>query len=243
MQIGILIAGSPPEALANHFPDYGRMALTLLQSVDPDVRARFYDVRDMEFPADLAENDAYLITGSKHSAYENLTWIKQLEALIVELEERRIPLVGICFGHQLIAQALGGEVRKAEQGWGVGIHRAAISNRPAWIDTDGEFDLVVSHQDQVQRLPRDAHLIAGSDFCPVAMFHKGNHVFAMQAHPEFSREFSSGLMDVREDLIGADVVASGRASLDRAPDSLKVAKWIMSFLDQAVAARSDEDRA
>jgi GMP synthase (glutamine-hydrolysing) len=232
--IGILVAGAPPVELEDRYPDYGRMAERLLAAEAPALGFRHYQVRRDEFPASPTAHDAFLITGSRHAAYEELRWIERLAGFVCELDAARTPLIGICFGHQLIARALGGEVRKAAQGWAVGVHGADIVARAPWMSGDaGRFELVVSHQDQVTTLPARAERLAGSAFCPVAMYRVGQHVFALQAHPEFSREYSRELMQVRRALIGEQRVETGLASLARAPDSTAVARWMIAFLEQA----------
>lgn len=231
ISIGILVTGEPPEQLREQHPGYQHMTEALLRGEDESLEFRNYDVRVGEFPADPDQHDAFLITGSRHGAYEDLPWIRQLAGYVRELAGRRKPLVGICFGHQLIARALGGEVEKAAQGWGVGIHQARLLAAAPWIDrANGEFSLVVSHQDQVVRLPEGAELLAGSAFCPVAMYRIADHVFAMQAHPEFSPAYSRDLMQVRRALIGDERIDAGIESLQQSPDSARVARWIVAFV-------------
>ncbi len=232
--IGILVAGEPPAELAARFSGYGTMSEELLRAEDPSLGFRQYQVRLGEYPSAPTDHDAWLITGSRHAAYDDLPWIHWLADFIRAVDAARIPLVGICFGHQLIARALGGEVQKAPQGWGVGIHEAAIEARAPWMeDADPALHLVVSHQDQVTKLPPGAERLAGSAFCPIAMYRIADHVFAMQAHPEFSREYSRELMEVRRSLIGDDLIGKGMASLSRETDSHAVAHWIVAFLRRA----------
>lgn len=239
IRIGVLVAGEPPEELRGRYAGYDGMTERLLRAEDPELEFVSYEVRQGEFPRAIDDNDAYLITGSRHGAYEELPWIRQLARLICEIEQQHKPLVGICFGHQLIARALGGVVDKAAQGWGVGVHTASLVAPAPWIEEQaGDFSLVVSHQDQVLQLPAQAELIAGSTFCPVAMFRIADHVFAMQAHPEFSRDYSRELMGVRGESIGAGRIDAGLESLERDTDSAKVARWIVEFLHRALAPGS-----
>ncbi len=239
IRIGVLVAGEPPAELRGRHAGYGVMTEQLLRAEDPELEFVRYEVRNGEFPHTIDDNDAYLITGSRHGAYEELPWIRQLARLVCEIEKQRKPLVGICFGHQLIARALGGVVEKAAQGWGVGVHTATLLAPAPWMEEQtGDFSLVVSHQDQVLRLPERAELIAGSTFCPVAMFRIADHVFAMQAHPEFSREYSRDLMELRRELIGVGRIDAGLESLGRDIDSARVARWIVEFLHRALAPGS-----
>jgi GMP synthase-like glutamine amidotransferase len=232
--IGILVTGAPPEELTPRYPHYGRMAEELLRDVDPELRFRHYDVRAGDFPSSPRDHDGWLITGSRHGAYEDLPWILRLAEFVRALDAARQPLIGICFGHQLIARALGGEVVKAPQGWGVGVHEAAVLDPAPWMDPEAtRVRMVVSHQDQVTRLPAGAGRIAGSGFCPIAMYRVGEHVFAMQAHPEFTRRYSRELMEVRRELIGDERIEPGIASLASEVDSAEVARWMARFLNRA----------
>jgi len=237
ISIGVLVAGEPPEPLRERYPDYGTMVAALLSAQDPELQLRHYAVREGEFPESPAQHDAFLITGSRHGAYEDLPWILRLGDLVRELDRLRKPLIGICFGHQLIARALGGVVQKAEQGWGVGVHESLISAPAPWMAPDSDrYALVVSHQDQVISLPARAERIAGSAFCPVGMYRIEEHMFALQAHPEFSREYSRDLMEVRRELIGDARIAPGMASLARDVDAAAVAAWMLAFLHRATGA-------
>jgi GMP synthase-like glutamine amidotransferase len=232
--IGILVTGSPPPELAERYPHYGRMAEELLHGADPTLQFRHYDIRAGEFPESVDDHDGWLITGSRHGAYEDLPWILRLAEFIRALDARTRPLVGICFGHQLIARALGGAVVKAPQGWGVGVHEAEVQKSAPWMDAGAErFKLVVSHQDQVTALPERAERLAGSAFCPIAMYRVGEHVFAMQAHPEFTREYSRELMELRRGLIGDERIEPGLRSLGSEVDSARVARWMAAFLNHA----------
>jgi len=140
-------------------------------------------------------------------------------------------MVGICFGHQLIAQALGGKVVKSENGWGVGIYSNKIIAGRDYIPSEQrEFDLVASHQDQVVRLPEGGETIAGSDFCPIYMMSIGSHVFSVQGHPEFGKGYARAAMNIKMDILGKSVLNAGLSSLSRTTDASELANWIVNFL-------------
>ncbi len=179
---------------------------------------RTYRVLDGEFPASVAECDGWLITGSRHGAYEDHAWIPPLEAFIRASYEAHVPMVGICFGHQIIAQAMGGKVEKYAGGWAVGA-------------TDYDFDgqktrLNAWHQDQVTQVPANAKVVGSNDFCTNAALLYDDRVFTVQAHPEFRPDFVDGLMQTR----GKGLVPPERleAATARLSDPLS---------DQTIAAR------
>lgn len=187
MRIGILQCGQSPAQLKGDLGDYPDMFIRLLagRGFDFDI----YHVEEMQFPASIAQADGWLLTGSRHGAYEEHDFIPVLEDLVRRIYAAGIPMVGICFGHQIIAQALGGTVVKHPDGWAVGTQD---------YDFDGEkVTLNAWHQDQVVSLPQGASVAGSNDFCENAALIYGNRAFTVQAHPEFDDAFVQGLMDTR----------------------------------------------
>lgn len=187
MLIGILQTGQAPDGLRDSEGDYPDMFGKLLAG--HGFKFRTWRVLDMDFPKSPKDADGWLITGSRHGAYEDLPFIKPLEAFIRQVYDTQVPLVGVCFGHQIIAQALGGKVEKFAGGWSVGAQD---------YDFDGEkLTLNAWHQDQVTKRPDDAEVVATSPFCENAALVYGDRAFTVQAHPEFSDDFVGGLMEKR----------------------------------------------
>jgi GMP synthase-like glutamine amidotransferase len=154
-----------------------------------------------------------------------------LAEFVRELDRRRKKLVGICFGHQLVAHALGGKVEKTEKGWGMGLHTHQFVTAPHWHDqADMDLDILVSHQDQVIVAPQQASVLAGSEFCENAVCQIGDHILTFQGHPEFVPGYSREIMAFRRELIGEEVYAGGIASLDGNHEGERVARWILNFL-------------
>ena len=150
MRIGILEADWLGKETQEKYGSYGDMFRILLSSVDEQLLFQTYQVTELEYPEHINECDAYLITGSKDSVYENKPWIMQLQKYITILSDHSKKLIGICFGHQLVDQALGGRVEKSERGWGIGLAQSAVVKTKPWmIPASEKFVLLVSHQDQV----------------------------------------------------------------------------------------------
>lgn len=231
MKLGILKTDAVRPEWVPEYGEYPDMFMALLGEADPTLEFAVYDVEHGQYPADIDEVDAYLITGSKSGVYEDKPWIAQLMVFVRELHRRRKKLVGICFGHQLVAQALGGNVKKSPKGWGMGLHTHRFNSAPGWHDQgDRDLDILVSHQDQVLELAEGATVLAGSAFCENAVIQIGDHILTFQGHPEFVSNLSREIMEFRRDLIGEDVYSSGVASLQGTHQGQRVARWIVRFL-------------
>lgn len=237
MRIGILEADKLDEHTQDMFGSYADMFQRLFASINKTIIFERYQITNNEFPDKYGECDAYLITGSKHSAYDNIDWINNLKTLIRELNTSRHSLVGICFGHQIIAEALGGKVLKSDKGWGLGTMTYPVLEQQDWMQPQVEqFKLIISHQDQVQQLPPHAHLIAGNDFCPIAACQIDSHILTFQGHPEFTPDFASHLLEILEPPVPPETVQLAREHLNDKTDHLLVAQWILDFIFQHTQA-------
>lgn len=232
MKIGILKTDAVRPEWVPDFGEYPDMFVRLLSAVSPDFEFAVWDVEEGEYPDSTDAADAWLITGSKSSVYEDKQWIRDLEAFVCRLHAERRKLIGICFGHQLIAQALGGRVEKSEKGWGVGIHTYRIAADSGFEPVnDGTFRLIVSHQDQVTVVPPGAVVTAYNPHCEFAGLRLGSHVLTFQGHPEFVPGYSRAIIDYRREQIGSDRVEAGLTSLKGSPhQGALAAKWIADFL-------------
>lgn len=176
MKIGILSCGHAMPEVATTRGDFSDMFAALLSG--HGFTFEDYDVENMQFPANIHDCDGWLLTGSKHGAYEGHAFIPLLETFIRETYAAHVPMVGICFGHQIIAQALGGHVEKFDGGWAIGLTDYQFEGL-------GEMQLNAWHQDQVIRLPEGAKQIASNDFCENAALIYDDRILTVQPHPEF----------------------------------------------------------
>ncbi|AWD23327.1 type 1 glutamine amidotransferase [Fuscovulum blasticum] len=220
MQIGILQTGASPDALRADMGDYPDFFERLL--ADRGLTFRRFHVEAMEFPKDVHDCEGWLITGSRHGAYEDHPFIKPLEAFIRQAYAAQVPVVGICFGHQIIAQAMGGKVERYAGGWSVG---------PTDYDFNGEkITLNAWHRDQVTEKPAAAEVVATNEFCTNAALLYDDRMFTVQAHPEFRPEFVDGLMRTRgPGLVPDELMAQARARLADPLDDQTMAGRIAAF--------------
>ena len=228
MTIGILQCGAVPRHLAPAHGSYGAMMRRML----PDRETRVYDVTAGALPDDAGRCEAYVITGSPAGVYDPLPWIPDLLGFLQQARGRA-KLVGICFGHQAMAQAFGGAVMKSPKGWGVGLHRYDVAQRAAWMDAVDHVDAPASHQDQVTALPPGARVTLAGAFTPFAGLDYGDAI-SFQFHPEFTPGFATALIEGAPDRYGA-MAAAAIASHARPDDCARIGGWIGRFLDGAAA--------
>ena len=223
MLIGILQTGQAPEVLRTEMGDYPEMFVRLL--ANRGLTFKSFHVEGMEFPKDVHECDGWLITGSRHGAYEDHPFIRPLEDFIRKAFAERVPVVGICFGHQIIAQALGGKVEKFRGGWAVG---------PQNYDFGTEkVNLNAWHQDQVVERPAAAEVVGSNAFCENAALLYGDRAFTVQAHPEYGNDFIDGLMRTRgKGLVPDALMEDARARFSDRNSSAAIADRIADFFKQ-----------
>jgi GMP synthase-like glutamine amidotransferase len=226
MKLAILETGHPPAPLAEKFGDYPAMFARMLGG---GFETEVLDVAAGELPSDPGDFPAYLITGSPAGVHDPLPWIDPLESFIRSADGSKI--VGVCFGHQVMSEALGGRVEKSDKGWGAGLHRYAIVRREPWMDGAGdEVAVPASHQDQVVVQPPNTEIVAASSFTPyAALAWTDRPAISFQFHPEFSPAFAKALIEKRYDIVPNPDAAI--ASLDGPNDNAIVARWIRNFLN------------
>jgi GMP synthase-like glutamine amidotransferase len=227
MEIGLLRTGGPPPELAERFGAYDAMFARLL---GPGFALRTYDIHNGAAPPTPDAHPAFLITGSPAGVYEPLPWIAPLLSFL-RRAKGRTRLVGICFGHQAMAEALGGRVEKSERGWGIGLQDYDLWDRAPWMGEDPPVRIAVpvSHQDQVVAPPPGTRVLAGNAFTPFGMleWEEGDSI-SMQFHPEFEPAYAQALIEHRRGRVPDPDRAI--ASLDRPNDQALVGEWIRAFL-------------
>jgi GMP synthase-like glutamine amidotransferase len=224
MKIAILETGRPPGALAEQFGDYPKMFGHMLGD---GFEIERFDAELGELP-NPAAHSAYLITGSPAGVYEPLRWIDPLRQFIRAAGQAK--MVGICFGHQAMAEALGGHIEKSEKGWGAGLHRYSVVTRERWMDDAGNISIPASHQDQVVIQPPNTDVTVMSNFTEFAgLAWTDRPAISFQFHPEFSPAFAKALIEKRYDVVPDPDAAI--ASLDSPNDNARVAGWIRRFLE------------
>jgi GMP synthase-like glutamine amidotransferase len=223
MDLAILETGTPPGPLIDRFGRYPAMFGRLLGGTFAS-----YDVAAGEWPAEVTSHSAYLITGSPAGVYEDDPWIGRLLTFL-QLARGRARLVGICFGHQAMAQAFGGHVEKSAKGWGVGLHTYPVVRHEPWMDDAATVSVPASHQDQVVLKPPGAEVVASSLFTPYAgLAWRDQPAISFQFHPEFEPAYAQALIAERYDRTPDP--DSPIASLDRPNDNRRVGEWIERFL-------------
>lgn len=234
MHITILETGEPPEPLKSQFGDYPGMFERLLAPWSKEFSFSSAAAHKGAAMPAVSDFDGLLITGSPAGVYDGFDWIAPCEDLVRETARAGKPQVGICFGHQLMAQAFGGRVEKSDRGWGVGVHDYKLAGAAEWMSPPStRLACAVSHQDQVVEAPVGARVLGGSEFCPIGVleFAQGPAI-SFQQHPEFPHEFGSALIRFRKDRIPADRAEPGLDSYKTPSDRELMARWIANFFLQ-----------
>jgi GMP synthase-like glutamine amidotransferase len=216
------------------YTSYGAMFVRLLREAGADWSFDLFNSTQGHYPASFDDFDVVLLTGSQADAFAQTPWVLELRQRVTQLLQAQKKLLGVCFGHQLIALCLGAPVGRAPQGWGAGRMRYQW-HAPAMAQAQGrtEIALLASHQDQVLTLPEGATLLASSAFCPVAAFAVGQQVFCVQPHPEFVEDYSTHLLDKRREQLGEARYTASRDSLTLGHDGLHMARIMVAFVEGA----------
>ncbi len=230
--IGILECG---QTRSDWIEEHGEMAdpfPPFLLRADPTLTFKVYKAHQNQLPASLDECDAWLVTGSPHSVYEHHPWQTKLGEFLAKAATQR-PVVGICYGHQLLHEALGGKVEKAGRGWGIGVQRYELHDVPAWasaLDPHDAFRLIALHQDQVTQPAPGTRVLASNSFCPLCITTIGDNVFTIQAHPEMTRKLAQDIYEDQRKKQGDELTNQAVQSLSGDTDDLAAARWILAFI-------------
>lgn len=231
MKLGILETGAPPDGVRERFGDYPSMFRKLLGEGAHDYRT--YDVAGGELPDRADAQAAYIVTGSSAGVYEALPWIAPLKDFLREAKGQ-VPMVGVCFGHQVMAEAFGGKVIQSPKGWGVGLQRYDMIEQRPWMDAARTIAVAGSHQDQVVEPPPGATIIGRNDFCEFGMLDYGARAISLQLHPEFEPAYAKALIENRRGTRYTDEQAdTAILSYEQPDDRLRVGGWIGRFLEIA----------
>ena len=234
MKIGILETGLVNEKLSDRFDPYPIMFASLLNRAEQNFEYQAYSVVQSEMPESIHDCDGWLITGSRHAVYEKLDWILELEDFIREIHDASVPLVGICFGHQIIAQVMGGRVVKSGKGWSVGVESFEIDKPQDWMTrVPKQVSLYSFYQDQVTELPPTASVFSSSEFCPYAGLSYGDSIISVQAHPEIEEPYELALLEIYggnkiPQAVATEALGKMRASNCQV-DTQLLANWIANF--------------
>ena len=230
--IGLLNAYRFEENAPSYQLEYGTMCVEFLARAFPGVHVSMFEVGLGKTPHSVNQCETWIITGSPKAAYDQDPWIRELGAFVREAHEQKKKMIGICFGHQLLAHYLGGRTERAPNGWGVGVHEFQIVNLKPWMQPElKQVSLLFSHQDQVTKLPSGAELLAQDHSCPHQMYSIGGHIISLQGHPEFTTAFAKHRMDSRIPAIGQAKYERAVATLGQRTHSTELGQWMNCFVN------------
>jgi len=230
-KIGLLLVGHIDAGSLHVGGDYPELYAELLTPLGIELTT--YRCDEGQLPQSVKEQDGWMCSPSRLSVYDDHAWLREVEQFLRELVSTETPYVGICFGHQLVAQALGAEVKKADYGWGIGAKQYEVVESRPWMDSTDTIVLAASHQDQVQQLPSDAQLLARADYCPIGGMLIGERAWTLQVHPEFSPALADSLLATRLQLFGEEKAQAARDTLTQQLHQHRIAGWMANFFQQA----------
>ena len=235
LRLAVLLTNNDTSPFAAHFPNDGQKVVQLLQPLRPDWTFEVVPVKVGVLPASPADFDGYVITGSPASVNDDsLHWVGPLLAFIRAVHAARLPLVGLCFGHQAVARALGGQVVRNAAGWGLGTAPTHWQTTRPWMQpAQSTTTLMAAHNEQVTRMPEGAVCLGGSDFCPIGSMQIGQHIWTTQFHPEMPLVFMQALLGFLADKLEADTLARAHASLAQPADVPLFGQWMAQFFEHA----------
>jgi len=231
MKLTIIQTGGVPAALADRFMPYPSMFQTMFDRTGQGFTYETVPIYEGAPLPDPAQLEAILITGSAAGVYDDLFWLDPLRGFIRDAYAHRTSMLGICFGHQIMADALGGDVRKSDKGWGLGRHTYSVLQRPGFMgNAPASLSVACSHQDQVIVAPKDAEVILASDFTPNAgLAYKNGAALSFQPHPEFADDYTAALIELRRGKAPDEVVETAIKSVAKPSDSADVARYLGQF--------------
>ncbi|MBA3059276.1 MAG: amidotransferase [Gammaproteobacteria bacterium] len=220
--------------LAARFGGFGDMFRRLFAQAGADNWTfEIFNTVQGQYPDSFDDFDAVLLTGSRADSFSQEPWVLSLRQQVQQLLHTKKKLLGVCFGHQLIALCLGAQVGRAPQGWGAGrMHYQWHAPKWAQAPERSDIALLASHQDQVLGLPAGATLLASSAFCPVAAFTVDKQVLCVQPHPEFVEELSAYLLNKRRAVLGEALYGSATDSLALGHEGLEMARLMVAFIEE-----------
>lgn len=231
LNIILIQCGHIPDNLQSISGDFPDIFHRFFSAHEPQIQLDVYDATLGELPAENVKTDGFLFSGSAHSAYENEKWILQTKSFIRELYRKRRKMVGICFGHQIIAESLGGSVKRSSKGWGVGVQSVTITKQTSWmVPAAMKCNVLVSYQDQIETLPPGAIVLGRNSHCRHFIYAIEDLVLGIQGHPETEKTFAAALYNFRIEQIGPESVKKAIDSLEKTVDQAIWARWIYNFL-------------
>lgn len=230
MKIALLVCDDSMKTFPHNLGSYVDMFVRLFENIEYKVELIPFDVRLNEYPRDLNIFNGFLTTGSSCSVYEDVVWINELKKFIQKLYENNFKYFGVCFGHQLIAESLGGKVEKSKEGWMVGVKQTEIIKQQPWmVPQQSNCMAISSHQDQIVELPPKAEVIGYYKGCHYSMIKVNDHFIGFQGHPEFRKEYALPLMESRRDRIAIEIIEAAKPTFKISPDYKLLSTWIYNF--------------
>ncbi|MEM9240153.1 MAG: type 1 glutamine amidotransferase [Pseudomonadota bacterium] len=213
LRIAIIVADEPWDEFYEKFGTYASFFVDWMRPVLPDAAFEAINVvGGMALPRDPGMYDGYLISGSRYGVYDDQPWLQPLRDFLRRARDLHRPMGGVCFGHQIMAEAFGSDVGKSPDGYVMG------------VETYGSKGAYALHQDQVFTVPEGAATVMSSPRCDIGRIEYAFPALSVQHHPEFTTAHFDDLMNLYSDILSKDAFETALKNPDAKRDSLDIAR-------------------
>ncbi|KAF7860386.1 hypothetical protein EAF04_008512 [Stromatinia cepivora] len=242
LRIAILECDTPFPNTNAKYNGYGGVFTSLLErgatTLTPPIpvsslQITSYDVATLQEYPTLSSIDAILISGSRFAAYDSEPWIVKLVAFVQRiLEQGRVRVVGICFGHQIVGRAMGMRVQRNERGWELSVTAVELTGKGKEIFGLESLNIFQVHKDMVYEYPEEVEQLAYTDKCATQGMYIKGRLMTMQGHPEFTKEIVREVLEARHasGIFDDETFEDAMSRVNKDHDGVKVAQAFLKFI-------------
>ncbi|KAK0762702.1 hypothetical protein N5P37_005520 [Trichoderma harzianum] len=229
----------PADEILNVYGTYGDIISHCLHkcwryhpNASPTLRILKWSVFEEDALPPWNEIHGLLLLGSKYTASDDDPWVISLVKLVQMAYIMNIPMIGVCYGHQIIARALGGKISRNPAGWELGVCKMDMTSIGQKLFGKDALMVHQMHRDAVVEVPPNIDVLASSCSCKVQMMFQPGRVLTIQGHPEFDSRISKSWLDQRykEGLVEQELYNYALTKLNLEHDGMEILQAMRKFL-------------